>query len=165
MSISTLSKIENKLSAPAYGVLTRLASGLGVDFVELLGGHPPVFAPGMRAVTRAGAGMAYETPIGKYLAIGSELAAKTMQPMVVSVPPKGKRAPQFRSSHSGEEFLHVIDGVVEFYLEPYAPLILNPGDSVYFDGSSKHGFASCGQGDAKILCVCLVGKTDIEGRG
>ncbi len=164
VSISTLSKIENNQSAPAYGVLTRLANGLGVDFVELLGGHAPVFAPGMRAVTLAGKGVPYETPIGKYLAIGSELAAKAMQPMVVSVPPKGKRAPQFRSSHSGEEYLYVLEGVVEFYLEPYAPLILNPGDSVYFDGSSRHGFASCGEQDAKILCVCLMGKTDIDGR-
>ena len=164
VSISTLSKIENNVSAPAYGVLTRLAAGLGVDFVELLGEQAPVFAPGMRAVTRAGKGTPYETPVGKYLAIASELAAKTMQPMVVSVPLKGKRAPQFRSSHSGEEFLFVIDGVVEFYLEPYAPLILNPGDSVYFDGSSKHGFASCGEREAKILCVCLMGKTDMDGR-
>lgn len=163
VSISTLSKIENNHSAPAYGVLTRLATGLGIDFVELLGTRAPVFAPGMRAVNRFGTGTPYETPIGKYLAIASDLAAKTMQPMVVTVPPKGKRPSQFRSSHSGEEFLFVIEGVVEFYLEPYAPLILNPGDSVYFDGSSRHGFASCGTTDAKILCVCLMGKTDVDG--
>lgn len=163
VSISTLSKIENNHSAPAYGVLTRLAAGLGVDFVELLGMRAPVFTPGMRAVNRVGTGTPYETPIGKYLAIASELAAKTMQPMVVTVPPKRKRPPQFRSSHSGEEFLFVIEGVVEFYLEHYAPLVLNPGDSVYFDGLSKHGFASCGETDARILCVCLMGKTDMDG--
>ncbi|TDR34831.1 helix-turn-helix domain-containing protein [Aquamicrobium defluvii] len=164
VSISTLSKIENNISAPTYGVLTRLAAGLGVDFVEFLDMQAPVFAPGMRAVTRAGAGSAYETPIGRYLAMASELAAKTMQPMVVTVPLKRKRAPQFRSSHSGEEFLFVIEGTVEFYLEPYAPLLLNPGDSVYFDGSSKHGFASCGESEARILCVCLMGKSDMDGR-
>ncbi len=163
VSISALSKIENNVSAPAYGVLTRLAAGLGVDFVELLGEHPPTFASGMRAVTRSGQGVPYETPIGRYLAVGAELAAKTMQPMVVVVPPKSKRAPQFRSSHNGEEFLYVLEGTVEFYLEPYEPLILNKGDSVYFDGASRHGFAGCNDREAEILCVCRMGKTDIDG--
>src|SRR5690606_24734949 len=140
VSISALSKIENNVSLPAYGVLTRLADGLGVDFVELLGERPPAFAPGMRTVTISGQGVPYDTPIGRYLAVGAELAAKKMQPMVVTVPPKKKRAPQFRSSHSGEEFLYVLEGTVEFYYEPHAPLILNQGDSVYFDGASRHGF-------------------------
>ena len=41
VSISSLSKIENGQSQPAYSVLTRLASGLDVDFAELVGAEAP----------------------------------------------------------------------------------------------------------------------------
>ena len=94
VAISTLSKIENNQSSPNYDVLTRLADGLGVDFVELVrGGSFSTFAPGSRTINRSGETVRYATPMGEYHALSSELAKKSLQPMLVRVP-RGKRQGQ-----------------------------------------------------------------------
>ncbi len=49
VAISTLSKIENGQTQPAYSVLTRLAAGLEIDFVDLLGGSTTSGFPARRA--------------------------------------------------------------------------------------------------------------------
>lgn len=62
VAISTLSKIENGQTQPAYSVLTRLATGLEIDFVDLLGGSVhPRFSGAARAITRAGRARAFPT--------------------------------------------------------------------------------------------------------
>jgi len=67
-----------------------------------------------------------------------------------------------RSAHRGEEFVYVLEGDVVFSMEPYSPLALSQGDSIYFDGSSAHGFSSLSNRPARILSVCLVGRGDAE---
>ena len=158
VAISTLSKIENRQSSPNYDVLMRLADGLGVDFVELVkGGSFSTFAPGSRTINRSGDTARYETPLGEYHALSSELARKSLQPMLVRVP-KGREAPEILSSHWGEEFIYVLSGTLRFYMEPYRATVLNQGDSVHFDGVIPHGFVAVGDEDAWILAVCLSDK-------
>jgi len=163
VSISTLSKIENNQSSPAYGVLTRLAEGLGIDFVELIGATPVRFASAARVITRAGTGTSYVTPMGAYEALATELAAKALQPMIVEIPVEKRRADKVRSTHRGEEFIYVLSGAVIFYMDPYAPLELGTGDSVYFDGAASHGFSARGNRPARLLSICFSGRTDIQG--
>ena len=56
VAISTLSKIENNQSSPNFDVLVRLADGLGLDLIALLGDSFYTFAHGARTITRAGGG-------------------------------------------------------------------------------------------------------------
>ena len=132
VAISTLSKIENNQSSPNFDVLVRLADGLGLDLIALLGDSFYTFAHGARTITRAGGGVRYETPLGVYEALSSEIAMKALQPAVVRVP-AGRDEPAAMSSHAGEEFIHVLKGTVRFFMEPYSPTVLEPGDSVHFD--------------------------------
>ncbi|WP_417308901.1 helix-turn-helix domain-containing protein [Devosia sp.] len=155
VSISTLSKIENNQTAPAYGILTKLAAGLGVDFAVLLGDRPSRPALGARAVTKAGQGAHYANEMGAYEALATELAAKSMEPMIVDIPADGRTPGRIRSAHEGEEFVYVLSGRVVFEMDPYAPRVLETGDSVYFDGSTSHGFSADAQG-ARILSICQV---------
>ena len=158
VAISTLSKIENNQSSPNYDVLIRLAEGLGVDFVELVkGGSFSTFAPGSRTITRTSDTLRYEAPMGEYHVLSSELAKKSLQPMLVRLP-KGKEAPEILSSHWGEEIVYVLSGSLKFFMEPYRETLLNQGDSVHFDGVIPHGFVSVGDEDAWILSVCLSDK-------
>ena len=155
VAISTLSKIENNQSSPNYDVLVRLAEGLGVDFVELFqNGSFTTFAPGSRTINRAGGGIPYDSPLGEYHVLSSELAKKTLQPMLVCVP-KGRQEPEILSNHGGEEFIYVLSGSVKFFMEPYSATVLEQGDSVHFDGVMPHGFVAAGDEDAWILSVCL----------
>ena len=155
VAISTLSKIENNQSSPNYDVLVRLAEGLGVDFVELFKGRSfTAFAPGSRTINRAGHSIPYDSPLGEYHVLSSELAKKTLQPMLVCVP-KGNQAPEILSNHGGEEFIYVLSGSLKFFMEPYSATMLEKGDSVHFDGVMPHGFVASGDEDAWILSVCL----------
>lgn len=158
VAISTLSKIENGQSQPAYSVLTRLAAGLEIDFVDLLGGSPhPRFAGAARAITRAGQGARFRNDMGLYEALATDLAAKSLQPMLIDILPRSPESPSVRSAHRGEEFVYVLSGPVVFEMSPYAPIVLATGDSVYFDGAMDHGFHAVGPGPGRILSVCFSG--------
>jgi transcriptional regulator with XRE-family HTH domain len=87
VAISTLSKIENGETQPAYNAMTWLAAALEIDFVDLLGGSThPRFSGAARAITRAGQGAHFRTDMGFYEALGSDLAAKSPQPMLIEIP-------------------------------------------------------------------------------
>ncbi|TKT74179.1 XRE family transcriptional regulator [Aquamicrobium sp. LC103] len=162
VSISALSKIENNQSSPAYSVLVRLAEGLGIDFVDFLGSSSEQFATAARVVTRRNEGRRYATDMGVYEALATDLAAKSLQPMIIEIPYRHQSDRPVRSAHRGEEFVYVIEGDVMFHMEPYSPLTLSQGDSIYFDGSSAHGFSSLSDRPARILSVCLVGRGDVN---
>ena len=158
VAISTLSKIENNQSSPNYDVLIRLAEGLGVDFVELVkGGSFSTFAPGSRTITRNRETTRHHAPLGEYHVLSSEIAKKSLQPMLVRLPP-GKETPEILCSHWGEEFLYVLSGSLKFFMEPYRETLLKRGDSVHFDGVVPHGFVAVGDEEAWILAVCLSDK-------
>jgi transcriptional regulator with XRE-family HTH domain len=158
VAISTLSKIENGQTQPAYSVMTRLAAGLDIDFVDLLGGNPhPRFSGAARAITRAGQGAHFRNDMGIYEALGSDLAAKSLQPMLIDIPPRSPDSSSVRSAHRGEEFVYVLAGPVVFEMSPYAPTVLETGDSVYFDGAMEHGFHAVGPEPSRILSICFAG--------
>ncbi|MBB4122600.1 helix-turn-helix domain-containing protein [Martelella radicis] len=162
VSISALSKIENGQSQPAYSVLTRLSSGLGLDFADLLEGKAgrPSFARAARAITRKGEGKRLKNDMGIYRLLSTELAAKALTPMVIDIPPRAENSEPARSAHSGEEFVFVLSGDVIFEMEPYTPVVLAEGDTVYFDAASSHGFYSAGPGGARILSICYSGSNE-----
>lgn len=157
LAISTLSKIENNQSSPNFDMLARLAEGLGLDLITLLGDSFYTFASGARTINRMNSGIRYETPFGTYEALSSEIAMKALQPMVVHVP-KGKDKPAAMSSHGGEEFIYVLQGSILFSMNPYSPTVLEQGDSVHFDSLMPHGFVAVGDEDAWLLSVCLFDK-------
>lgn len=161
VSISTLSKIENNQTSPAYGVLTRLAAGLDIDFVQLIGGPASQLGSAARAITAAGTGVKFGNAMGEYEVLAADLASKIFQPMLIELPPRKSLSRDAYSSHKGEEFVYVIKGTVKFLMEPYAPKQLEIGDSVYFDGSKAHGFIALNGEPATILSVCLASRSDI----
>ena len=154
VAISTLSKIENNQSSPNFDVLTRLADGLGLDLLALLGESFYTFAHGARTVTRANEGVRYQTPLGAYEALSSEIAMKALQPVLVRVP-AGRNEPLAMSTHAGEEFIFILRGSVRFYMEPYSPSVLRQGDSVHFDSLMPHGFVALGDEEALMLSVSV----------
>ena len=154
VAISTLSKIENNQSSPNFDVLTRLADGLGLDLLALLGESFYTFAHGARTVTRANEGVRYQTPLGAYEALSSEIAMKALQPVLVRVP-AGRNEPLAMSTHAGEEFIFILRGSVRFYMEPYSPSVLKQGDSVHFDSLMPHGFVALGDEEALMLSVSV----------
>ena len=76
---------------------------------------------------------------------------KQMEPIVYEIGPKGESGRDF-FSHPGEEFVFVLDGVLEIdILEK--KYILEEGDSLYFKSTQKHKFVNPTENMTKVLWV------------
>jgi transcriptional regulator with XRE-family HTH domain len=154
LAVSTVSKVERGLMALTYDRFSQLADGLGVDVGELFSEHGERFSPGELAVARKGEFRIHETENYVYEMLFPELWLKAMTPMMGTLRAfETMRFDRF-VSHPGEEFLIVLDGRVTVHLEGMQPIILDKGESIYFDSRRGHLYASAGSGDARILVVC-----------
>ncbi|MGQ9425408.1 helix-turn-helix domain-containing protein [Gilvimarinus sp. F26214L] len=151
---STLSKIENEQISPSFQAVQKLTAGLGIDipqlFVPLSPGHG---ATGRRDITRAGEGQPHPTATYEHELLASNLSIKKMVPFKCRV-----RARSFEDfddwvRHAGEEFLLVLEGQIEVYTEYYEPVLLNEGDSMYYDAAMGHCLVSRSKKDALALWV------------
>lgn len=166
LAVSTISKIENDRMSPTYDVLLKLSKGLDVDLVTLMAGptRNVVEAPAGRIdVTRASERRAYPTGTYVYEPFAMRLTNRLMDPTLVRVTARSLDEFPELVRHPGEECVFVISGAVEMHLEFYAPIRLEAGDSVYFDGRMGHAYISVSEEDAQILNICAgVGERDVS---
>lgn len=130
------------------GVLYGFAALCEVDPTLLLTGLPPK----MRSYTlvKGGSGVMVERYTGyQFTSLAANYVDREMEPMIVHLAPiEGK--PEF-FCHSGQEFNYVLEGTVKVLLGEHE-LILEKGDSLYFDPRIAHAQLAVG-GDAKFLTV------------
>lgn len=150
---SSLSKIENGLMSPTYDLIQRLAHGYGVDIAEFFAGASSGPSTGRMAVTRLGEGRHHETPLYDHEVLAAALSRKKIQPFRSRIKAHGSLDRIDWAAHAGEEFLFVLEGSVIFYTDHYEPVTLNPGDSIYIDGSMQHACVSAGDKDAEVLWI------------
>jgi len=74
-----------------------------------------------------------------------------MEPHLFRVKPGGGSGESY--SHEGEEFLHVLRGNFEIWLDKSEHYRLEPGDSLYFESSTPHRWKNPGRKEAWILWV------------
>lgn len=154
LAVSTVSKIERNLMAPTYDRFTRLANALSVDVSELFADRSNAFQDGAFAVARHGDFGFLETDNYTYEMLFPDVAGKSMVPMLGTLKPLEQMRFDAMVEHEGEEFLMVLDGRVLVQVEGRPNVILNAGDSIYFDSRRGHLYASAQDTDARILCVC-----------
>lgn len=154
LAVSTVSKVERGLMALTYDRFSQLADGLGVDMGELFSEYGDRFQAGEVAVARTGEFRLHETENYVYEMLFPELWQKAMTPMMGTLRAFDTMRFDRFVSHAGEEFLLVLEGRVTVNLEGMAPVVLNKGESIYFDSNRGHLYASAGPDDARILVVC-----------
>ena len=160
LPVTTLSKIENDKLSLSYDKLVRISRGLGIDISRLFGAAetekdgPDVIPTGRRSITRHGEGSAIETRTYHHLYPAADLLNKQIMPIIAEL--KARTRAEFGPliRHAGEEYAIVLDGLVEFHTDLYAPVRLNQGDSIYFDSSMAHGYIAAGEGICRILSIC-----------
>ncbi|MGZ5948434.1 MAG: helix-turn-helix domain-containing protein [Caulobacteraceae bacterium] len=152
VSVSMLWKVENAQTTLTYGKLAKLAAGLDAPIGERFAQpEPGVRAGGRRVVERGGSGPVVDVSSNLYRFLATEIAHKDYSPCVVEVAATGDGADA--ETHAGEEFTYVLDGRVRFVCEGYAPVILEAGDSVYFDACQAHRYLCVDGEPARLLCV------------
>jgi DNA-binding Xre family transcriptional regulator/quercetin dioxygenase-like cupin family protein len=163
LSVSTLSKVENGKMSLTYDKLYRISRGLDIDIGQLFAAgsapHGGAAAPlrgfsGRRSVSRRGEGSVIDTPNYGHIYPATELLNKQMVPIFGQ--PKARTLEEFGEllRHSGEEFSVVLEGAVMFHTELYSPVLLEVGDSVYFDSSMGHAYLRAGDGPCRVLTMC-----------
>lgn len=151
--LSTLSKLELGQSSLTYDKILRICRALDVDpGLSILQQASATPSPsGRRSVIRAGEGES--VPFGPHgvKAAAHELLSKSFAPMVVTLK-AGERTPT-RSTLPGEVYLYVLEGVAVLQTDVYAPLKLNAGDAVFFDGATEHVMHAGGDEPCRALLV------------
>ena len=152
VSVSMLWKVENGQTELTYSKLVKLASGLEVPIGELFADPAPgVRKGGRRVVDRSGHGPVIDVQSNLHRFLASDLAQKHFFPCLVDVRATGDGLDG--EAHGGEEFSLVLEGCVRFHCEGYEPVVLEIGDSVYFDASMPHRYLAAGEGAARLLCI------------
>lgn len=155
---STLSKIETGQMSPTYDILQKIVRGLKIDLVDLFDTRQHELPRGRRDITRAGSGRRHITPRYEHELLATELSDKKFFPFHSKITSRVSELNTINdvgteTSHAGEEFVYVLSGAIELHTDSYAPMLLEKGDSVYFDSGMRHAAISVSEVDAVVLWV------------
>jgi len=104
-------------------------------------------------VTRKGTGVSVErTKSYKYQALASGFRHAKVEPFEVTVEPDEK--PIHLNTHAGQEFNLVIEGSMQIQVDKH-DLMLNEGDSIYFDASKPHGMKALNGKSVRFLAIVI----------
>jgi transcriptional regulator with XRE-family HTH domain len=154
-SSAILSQIENHLLSPSLGTLIQIANALEVPLSKIFGekrGHSYSIVRKderkliSRFASKEGVNYGYT-----YESLGYDKKNRRMEPFIVTLEPATVKHEKL-SSHSGEEFIYVLEGEMEIVLGNLKDT-LSPGDSIYYDSTLPHRVACVGETPAKILAV------------
>ena len=153
LSKANLSQIENNLVTPPIATLLKISSALGVSighFFQKSGQDSSVVV--VRKSDRYGVAKGpHISHVGyQYEPLAYPKVDKNMEPFIVHMEER-EASDIVYNNHRGEEFLFVLDGVLEFRCDDTL-VLLNEGDSLYFDSGKPHGYRGIG-GAAKTLVV------------
>ena len=137
----------------SFSHLFNIAETLGVDISDLLTGESPKLRG--YVLTRAGKGLAFDRRKQyHYQHLAYNFAHKLAEPFIVTVEQDAPGTVKQAHSHEGQEFDYVIEGTLRFVVNG-TELILNPGDSLYFNSGYPHGLQAVGTEPARFLAVVL----------
>ena len=133
-------------------ILHRMAQQYKFDLTTLLSGEEPHMHS--YSLTRKDKGIAVDRRQAyKYQSIAGSFLNRKADPFIVEVEPRSNAAVSY-NSHPGQEFNYMIEGKVKFFLGK-KEMILNPGDSIYFDSGLPHGMLAEDGKTAKFLAIIL----------
>jgi mannose-6-phosphate isomerase-like protein (cupin superfamily)/DNA-binding XRE family transcriptional regulator len=145
-------RYENAEEDIPASVLYNIAQKLGMDMSTLLTGENP--RVNIFAVTRKGRGVVVERRKDYgYQNIAAQFSHKKGEFFIVSVDPKNAGEPHL-NAHPGQEFNYVLEGRMKLYIHKNE-IVLEPGDSVYFDSTHPHAMEAMDGQPAKFLAVIL----------
>lgn len=153
LSVSSLSKIENRQMSPTFDTLVALAGGFGIDVGALVSPLHQISGAGRRSISRQGQGVKHETPVYDYTFLCSEITNKDFIPLLATIKAGSLEAFPALSTHEGEEFFYVLSGTIVLHTDHYTPAELSAGDCIYFNSAMGHALVSAGDENAKVLWI------------
>ena len=155
--VSTLSKVEHDRLTLTYDKLLQLSQKLNIRMSELFAEGEPADegVTARRSIGKQDDAVRVTTPNYDYYYLCTELRRKRMIPVLTRI--RAKSLSEFGDlvRHSGEEYVHVLEGSIIVHTEFYDPITLGVGEGIYIDSNMGHGYiAAEGCDEALVLGVC-----------
>lgn len=145
VSVGFLSALERGQMSSSIATLRRIARFYRTNILSLFeaaGDNPRLVRPPERKILETTPDVRMEL-----LAWGNTV----MEPHLFRVKPGGSSGEAY--AHEGEEFLHVLRGNFEVWLDNSEHYSLKPGDSLYFKSSTPHRWKNPGRRETCVLWI------------
>jgi DNA-binding transcriptional MerR regulator/quercetin dioxygenase-like cupin family protein len=145
VSVGFLSALERGQMRSSISTLRRIARFYRTNILSLFetaAENPRLVRPNQRKILETTPGVRMEL-----LAWGQT----AMEPHLFRIKPGGGSGESY--SHEGEEFLHILRGEFEIWLNSKEHYRLKPGDSLYFESSTPHRWKNPGRFETCLLWV------------
>ncbi|MCF8084899.1 MAG: cupin domain-containing protein [Deltaproteobacteria bacterium] len=159
LDTALLEQIEQSRVAPPLGTVIKLAKALDLKMGYFISGEESLPYTVVRRDDRKIISR-YDSQKAQYYGYGYESLAphkkdRHMEPFLVTLDPA--ETEEERSTHDGQEFIYVLEGTMEVRLDQEV-LLLEPGDSIYYDSTVPHLVKCHGEVPTKILAVLYAEK-------
>jgi DNA-binding transcriptional MerR regulator/quercetin dioxygenase-like cupin family protein len=145
ISTGFLSALERAQANASVATLQRLAMAYGTTVMALFNTtkhHSKLVKPNERRVLEVHNGVRMEV-----LSVGAPM----LQSMLFRVAPRAGSDGTY--SHQGEEFIHMISGTLEIWLDELHCYVLQAGDSLWFESTQGHRWFNPGDTEAALLWI------------
>lgn len=145
ISTGFLSALERAQANASVATLQRLAMAYGTTVMELFNTpthHGRLVKPNERRVLEVHPGVRMEV-----LSVGAPM----LQSMMFRVAPLAGSDGTY--SHQGEEFIHMVSGTLEIWLDELHCYVLQAGDSLWFESTQGHRWFNPGDTEAALLWI------------
>lgn len=156
LSLEQIARIEENKNLPSLAPLIKIARVLGVrlgtflDDTENLG---PVIC--RKEEQPESISFSSETANShnylNFFALAQSKTGRHMEPFLIDIDSASKNG-YLLSSHEGEEFIYVLEGVIEVTYGKNK-FVINTGESIYYDSIVEHNVHAADESRAKILAV------------
>lgn len=153
ISLPTYQEYESGTTDIPVGILYKLSHRFNMELSALLTGEEPKLHT--YCLTRKGKGVSVERRKDyQYQNLAFNFIHKKAEPFLVTVPAESDDAAVHFNNHPGQEFNFVLEGTLKVVLADHE-MILNEGDSLFYDSNISHGMKAMNGKPAKFLAVIL----------
>ena len=144
---------EGKYEVP-IGVLYEAALLFNVELTTIITGDAPKLHT--YSLVRKGKGLPVERhPEYKYQSLAYNFNNKKTEPLLVTIDPApNDTTPIALNAHPGQEMDYVIEGKLMVKIAEHE-MILEEGDTLYYDSSIPHGMKAIGDKQVKFLAIII----------
>ena len=153
LSLEEYRQAESGQGDISVSMLQKIARHYGIALDALMFGEEPKMESYF--LTRAGKGTSIErTAAYRYQSLAAGFRGRKADPFLVTVEPKADDEPIHFNSHEGQEFNLVVEGRMQLCIGSKT-LILEAGDSIYFNSLLPHGMKALDGKIVQFLAIIL----------
>ncbi|HOJ63885.1 MAG TPA: cupin domain-containing protein [Spirochaetota bacterium] len=152
LSVETIKEYESGNKDIPIGFLYQIASKFGADLTTLITGNEPRLVK-YSIVRKDKAPSIERRKEYKYLDLSYNFINKKAETFLVTIEPKDNENENFYY-HEGQEFDYVLEGTLGVNIDGNE-IILNEGDSLYFNSGYKHRMRALNNKKVKFLAIII----------